>query len=425
MLTLAYDEIAVSDDEARARPNGAAVAGRFAAGWLLRLALLLPERIRLARTEDALGAGRPFAYPLELTAASLRGGPPDLAAGLPPAVIAQARRGSAVIVVWLGHAAVPLELDPAGTVWLFDVIERLIIEQGLPHDSVWLVTGAIAAHDDFVGWLGARGLYLPEVVRLHALTVFPTFVQASHRAQARGWDVVCTPDGADGAARARRVAWSEGAADVARDKRFCCLNDGLELHRQIVVSGLHALGRLDDSLVEFAAAPPELNDHCRIIVPGTVDLPERLRRAWLALQPELPLTVDRATAHRRSQLAIATAPAFEGYPVVDEQLLLPIVHRLPFLWVGPPDSLRYLRALGFQTFGRVLDERYDGPDGFAVRMVRLLGQIEALAARPVAALAELRAECRPELEHNRAHLLEGRHQLDELLRALDLRLQAA
>jgi hypothetical protein len=55
-------------------------------------------------------------------------------------------------------------------------------------------------------------------------------------------------------------------------------------------------------------------------------------------------------------------------------------------------------------------------------MMRLLGQIESLAQRPKAALRDLYFECLPELEHNHAHLIDGRHQLDVLLRTLELRL---
>jgi hypothetical protein len=58
-------------------------------------------------------------------------------------------------------------------------------------------------------------------------------------------------------------------------------------------------------------------------------------------------------------------------------------------------------------------------------MMRVLGQIEGLARRPKAALRDLYFDCLPEIEHNHAHLIEGRHQLDVMLRTLEIRLGAS
>ena len=278
MLTIAYDDIELADDGStvRARPNCPMPPGRFQAGWLLRLALLRPDRLQLARTEDVVRAGRPFVYPLELTRDALANfsAAPALATGIPTAVLESARRGRAVILVWLGHEAVPLELNEAGTVWLYDVIELLIMQNALPRGALCLVTGTVSALDGFVEWLHARGLFLPEAPQLHALTVFPTYAQACYRANRSGWDVACAVDGADGAARAsktplphdafreRYVAADEIPAERAsgrvRDKGMLCLADGLELHRQLIVTNLHANGHIADSLIAFGAAPSSL-----------------------------------------------------------------------------------------------------------------------------------------------------------------------
>jgi hypothetical protein len=441
MLSIAYDDLKADDNGARARPNGGTTPGRFSGGWLLRLALLMPDRLRLERTADVLASERPFVYPLELTRAgisSFGADAPGLDDGVPPAVLARVRAGRAVILIWLGHIAAPLEIDASGTRWLFDVVEQLITAHALPHDSVWLVTGTVAAFDDFGEWLKLRKLYPPEVARIHALSVFPTFAQATFRANASGWDVDWRPDGPDGAAWARKVACSAddfrarypnaagAAADHAveglRERRFVWLDAGLDLHCQIVVSFLQASGHLDDSVVEFGAAPVELNDRCAFVLPGAADVQDRLRAAWMALQPKLPLQVDRPSARARACVEIAAAETFDGYAVVDDRLLAPIMGRLPFVFAGPPDSLRYLHALGFKTFAGVIDEAYDRPNSFAFRMQALLSQIDVLGRCPFAALRDLAVACRAVLEHNQDHLIEGRHQLDLLLRQLERRL---
>jgi hypothetical protein len=446
MLTVAYDEIALADDgsRVRARANCPATPGRFSAGWLLRLALLAPDRVRLAATHDVLRSDRPFVYPLELSRAgmaSFGAGASALAPDLPPAVLERVRRGRAAILVWLGHEAIPLELNDAGTVWLFDVIEMFIAQHGLPRGAVWLVTGTVSALDALVEWLGARGLYLPEVVELRALSVFPGFAQATYRANEQGWDVDCAPDGADGAVRAGKVALApeafrartiavdelaaEHASGALRAKRFLCLNDGVELHRQVIVSALQSAGLLADSLTRFDAAPVELNGRCAFPVPSMPDFQDRVRHGWLALQPALPLRVTDPQPYRASYVSIASAASFAGYPVVDDRLLAPMLNRQLFVWAGPPDTLHILHGLGFRSFARLIDERYDKPDTDSARMLHLIGAIEALGRCPKAALRDLHVAAQPEIEHNHAHLIEGRHQLEVLLRELDARLGTA
>src|SRR5258708_13491169 len=116
MLTFAYDEIELAADRSRvrARPNGATPPGRFAAGWLLRLGLLAPERVRLAATAAVVREDRPFVYPLELTArgvVSLAASPPIL----PAPVIEQARPGRPLTPVPPAPDAIPPPLHPHRT----------------------------------------------------------------------------------------------------------------------------------------------------------------------------------------------------------------------------------------------------------------------------------------------------------------------
>lgn len=42
-----------------------------------------------------------------------------------------------------------------------------------------------------------------------------------------------------------------------------------------------------------------------------------------------------------------------------EKILRPIAMGIPFICVGPPYSLQFLRRYGFQTFGTIIDESYD------------------------------------------------------------------
>jgi hypothetical protein len=267
---------------------------------------------------------------------------------------------------------------------------------------------------------------------MRALSVFPGLARATYRADEQGRAIVQarTPDGgmtletvalSPDAFRARYVTPDDVAAERRdgrlRAHKLVYLSDHDAPHARLVLAFLHAAGCLEATLAGYPAAGADPAGIAAAF-PAAPDLSARLEAAWRALAPRLPL-IPGGTPQRDAYVAIAGEPTIDGYPLGTDGALAPLINLQPFLWVGAPDTLRYLRALGFQTFGRVLDERYDAPDALAARLVRLFGQIEGLGARDGAALRNLQADCLPELLHNRAHVIEGRHQLDRLLEELE------
>lgn len=69
--------------------------------------------------------------------------------------------------------------------------------------------------------------------------------------------------------------------------------------------------------------------------------------------------------------------------------------------------LRYLREMGFETFGDIWDESYDDIEDHGLRVQALLRILDDILNRPLAELQELLWSLKPRLERNRSHLLEG------------------
>ncbi|MBV8168642.1 MAG: hypothetical protein JO021_17735, partial [Alphaproteobacteria bacterium] len=378
MLTLAYDSLDTAADRQRVhvRPNGAAAAP--GAAWLLRLCLLAPDRLGFERTATLTAADRPFVYPLELTTDSRPGAPAPahpVSLALPPAVCAAARRGRAGILVWLGDRAVPLELDADGQAWLFDLVELVVLKNEIPPASVWFATGTVTAPEDFGAWQRLRGFYEPELFRMRALSAVPGLARATYRAHAQGRAVTQAraPDGGltletiampPDAFRARTVTPDEIAAEHRegrlRARKLVYLSDDDTPHSRLVLAFLHAAGCLEATVAGFPAVCGD-TPGIAAAFPAAPALSARLEAAWQAVAPRLPL-VPTGAPSRDGYVAIAGEPTMDGYPLAAESVIAPLLTLQPFLWVGAPDTLRYLRALGFQTFGRVLDERYDVPD---------------------------------------------------------------
>jgi hypothetical protein len=325
---------------------------------------------------------------------------------------------------------------------MFDVVHAFVGAHDLPPAQVWFVSGNVWGARLFAAWLRDRRLYEPEVFRFRAVAMVPSSVQASYRGNARGEalrvhdvDELATytlePLSAD-AFRARYVDPSELADERRsarlRPKRFLSFNRNLRLHRQVVVSYLAGMGLLDDSIVSFASGKLPFFD-----VSGVPIRTDIVRRGWEQVRARLPLVVDAlevgadwhaiqdGAPYRQSYFNIATETEVSGLcaPFSTEKVLKPILNLQPFLLVATTETLRYLRAMGFKSFERLVDENYDRVSDPIERLALVFDQIDRLAALSPAEARDRYFDCLPELEHNRAHLIDGRHAFDDLLTELE------
>lgn len=105
-------------------------------------------------------------------------------------------------------------------------------------------------------------------------------------------------------------------------------------------------------------------------------------------------------------------------PFVTRVTLRPIVNFRPFVIVGSPGILQFMRDLGFQTFDGFWDESYDQEPDFERRIEAVIDVIEGLCRYDAAALKRLYQDMWPRIEHNHRHFFQGfRKQQQDLLRA--------
>ena len=458
MLTFGYDEIRRADDltQVVVRPNcqvwdgpGSPHERRYACGTLLPMIVLERHRLSCDSTERLLREGRPFVYPLELRA-NLRTSlmmNPELAPAIPKAVIRHAAAGRAVILLWIGHEPVPFHLDPEGKTWVFDIVQNFVRQHDLPPRQVMLVSGNLLADQSFENWLRDRGLREESAFRFRTLVVSPAAVRMQYRANERGEELTveelddvwtCTLSRLSEATFAASYIQpseilEERGTGRFRPKRFLSMNRTFRLHRQVLVSYLQGKGLLESSIVSFGAAPPDGDQLSAFPALGSF-----LVESWRALYPKLPLVIDTggdastADFHRIAfgwpyrdayvNLVTETEVAPDVAPICTEKLIKPMLNLQPFIAVTTAQTLRHLRRLGFKTFGHVVNEGYDEVADPVERMLRIFEQIDRIGALSQAEARDLYFACLPELVHNRAHLLEGRHELDALFDALEAKL---
>lgn len=100
----------------------------------------------------------------------------------------------------------------------------------------------------------------------------------------------------------------------------------------------------------------------------------------------------------------------DGY-LISEKTAKPIATKTPFLIVSTRYYLEYLRQQGFQTFGNIIDEKYDRQPLVEDRIRLMLVQLQDIIKN---GSEEFYKECAAVLEHNQHRLFEidGRKQYE-------------
>jgi hypothetical protein len=101
------------------------------------------------------------------------------------------------------------------------------------------------------------------------------------------------------------------------------------------------------------------------------------------------------------------------------------VQGLPFLVVGTPGLLSYLRYLGFQTFSPVIDEGYDLIIDDEQRLRHIYRVIEAIGNLSREELRQAREALRPATAHNVQHLQKISTPLERMFEDISVRLEAS
>jgi hypothetical protein len=86
-----------------------------------------------------------------------------------------------------------------------------------------------------------------------------------------------------------------------------------------------------------------------------------------------------------------------------EKIFKPIVAKRPFILVGAPGNLAYLKSYGFKTFNAWIDESYDEEQDHYIRIEKITLEIAKLCAMDPALLKQMYLEMQEILEYNFNH----------------------
>ena len=115
--------------------------------------------------------------------------------------------------------------------------------------------------------------------------------------------------------------------------------------------------------------------------------------------------LSRKDEYEKSYFSIVSETNAETkYLFVTEKTLKPIMNLHPFLVNGNPYTLKHLRSLGFQTFGKWWDESYDLEENFQKRTEMLVEQVKFLCSKTKEEWVEILKEMQPLLKYNQSLL---------------------
>jgi hypothetical protein len=225
----------------------------------------------------------------------------------------------------------------------------------------------------------------------------------------------------------------------AIENAFLCLNHivqsrriyRLDLVSRLVAQGIHDRGTISlHATADTVRSALDSAGHCL-----TDDSLYRISQL-LKIQ-NLPWTIDNAIptgafsadcGHQqyelwqRSLFHVVTETVFYDPKLhLTEKIFKPIVSKRPFILVGAPGNLAYLRSYGFRTFDRWIDESYDSEQDPDARLDLIMTQIEKISALSQTQLRDLHRDMQPVLNHNKQHFFTQFRKIitDELIENFD------
>jgi hypothetical protein len=127
----------------------------------------------------------------------------------------------------------------------------------------------------------------------------------------------------------------------------------------------HLTNYVDGNLMSIKGITPEHIDGIEKTLPLALDDPDTV--------PVASLFGSIDTYYQSSLISVVTETNFEETDIFNtEKIFKPMVHRHPFILVGPYKSLEKLRGLGYKTFSDFWDESYDDIEDPSKRLLKIV-----------------------------------------------------
>lgn len=210
-------------------------------------------------------------------------------------------------------------------------------------------------------------------------------------------------------------------------KKFLNLNRRWRLHRPLLLTLLKSKNLLQHGSISFA--PSDDNETWQNVFPRLQQYYSYHNRITKILnenksiQEMEPLYLDthdlvtnRAihedtinSYYSSTYFSIVNETTYhEGVPFLSEKIFKTIAMGHPFIMVTTPNSLQYLKKLGYKTYSPLINEEYDNIEDNGDRMLAILDEVERLCNMDKTKLKEWTSKARQIADYNRRWLIKDK-----------------
>lgn len=193
-------------------------------------------------------------------------------------------------------------------------------------------------------------------------------------------------------------AGSKIACDVKnKTKKFLNLNRRWRLHRPLLLTLLKDRGLLEQGHISFAPSDDGIDwdraykqmlrvySNDKNIMP-ILERNESIKELGPLYLDTTDLVTNRAIHENTinefyydSYFSVVNETTYhESVPFLSEKIFKTIALGHPFILVSVPHSLKYLKELGYKTYGEIINEDYDTIEDDGLRMIAIVDEIERL-----------------------------------------------
>jgi hypothetical protein len=202
--------------------------------------------------------------------------------------------------------------------------------------------------------------------------------------------------------------------DVKIDKKILCYNRRPHVHRKILVYEiLNNPTILNDIILSYGGTSNRFhygihNFNEKI---KNVDRARRINEFFQTMEFEISVDEKKLEnnqaddfdyhMHHKTFISLVSETNVNSDNLFfSEKTYKPIIAKQPFIIYGNPNSLKYLKSVGFKTFDKWIDESYDGEIIFENRLDKILKLCEEISNMSVSDSYRIRNEMESILEHN-------------------------
>lgn len=204
------------------------------------------------------------------------------------------------------------------------------------------------------------------------------------------------------------------------EKAFICLNRRWRLHRPLMITLLKDKGLMDRGYISFAPSDDNMDwktAYSRLkmmyanhsLINPILERNEDIIKMPPLYLDQTDLVTNRAEHEEtineyylNTYFSLINETTYhEGVPFFSEKTFKAIGMGHPFVVATTPNSLQYLRKLGYRTFHPFIDESYDQIMDDGKRMVAIVNEAERLSKMDKQEFKNWRVNVKPIVEHNK------------------------